>query len=154
MEKRFSILDRPLLAKITLNWEVICWVTIVLVAIALRFWDLGSRAQHHDESMHSFYSWELYRGAGFIHNPLLHGPFLYHATAVIYFLFGASDYTSRVAAALFGVGIVIAPYFLRKWLGRYGALAAAGMFAISPGFLYFSRFIRMDIFVAAFESFL
>jgi len=151
MEKRFSILDRPLLAKITLNWEVICWVTIVLVAIALRFWDLGSRAQHHDESMHSFYSWELYRGAGFIHNPLLHGPFLYHATAVIYFLFGASDYTSRVAAALFGVGIVIAPYFLRKWLGRYGALAAAGMFAISPGFLYFSRFIRMDIFVAAFE---
>ncbi len=151
MEKRFSILDRPLLAKITLNWELICWVAIVLVAVALRFWDLGSRAQHHDESMHSFYSWELYRGRGFIHNPLLHGPFLYHATAVIYFLFGASDYTSRVAPALFGVGIVVAPYFLRKWLGRYGALATAAMLAISPGFLYFSRFIRMDIFVAAFE---
>jgi uncharacterized protein (TIGR03663 family) len=151
MEKRFSVLDRPLLARITLNWELICWVAIVLVAIALRFWDLGSRAQHHDESMHSFYSWELYRGRGFVHNPLLHGPFLYHATAVIYFLFGASDYTSRVAPALFGVGIVVAPYFLRKWLGRYGALATAAMLAISPGFLYFSRFIRMDIFVVAFE---
>ncbi|NIN65640.1 MAG: TIGR03663 family protein [Anaerolineae bacterium] len=151
MEKRFSVLDKPLLARITLNWELICWVAIILVAIALRFWDLGSRAQHHDESMHSFYSWELYRGRGFIHNPLLHGPFLYHATAVIYFLFGASDYTSRVAPALFGVGIVVAPYFLRKWLGRYGALATAAMLAISPGFLYFSRFIRMDIFVAAFE---
>jgi uncharacterized protein (TIGR03663 family) len=151
MQKRFSILDKPLLSKISLNWELIAWVTIILVAVVARFWDLGSRAQHHDESMHAFYSWELYRGKGFIHNPLLHGPFLYYATAFVYFLFGASDYTSRVSAAIFGMAIVIAPYFLRKWLGRHGALAAAGMFAISPGFLYYSRFIRMDIFAAAFE---
>jgi len=151
MEKRFSILDRPLFSKIVLNWELICWVTIILVALVTRFWDLGSRAQHHDESMHSFYSWELYRGRGFVHNPLLHGPFLYHATATIYFFLGVSDYTSRVAPAIFGLVIVFAPYFLRKWLGRYGALAAAAMFAISPGFLYFSRFIRMDIFAACFE---
>jgi uncharacterized protein (TIGR03663 family) len=151
MQKRYSILDRPLLAKIVLNWELICWVTIILLTVVTRFWDLGSRAQHHDEGMHSFYSWELYRGRGFIHNPLLHGPFLYHATAIIYFLFGASDYTSRVAPALFGVAMVIAPWFLRKWLGRYGALAAAAMFALSPGFLYYSRFIRMDIFAVVFE---
>jgi len=151
MHNRFSILDKPLWSKITLNWELICWVTIIVVAIAIRFWDLGSRAQHHDESMHSFYSWELYRGRGFVHNPLLHGPLLYHANALIYFLFGASDYTSRVAPALFGVGIVIAPYFLRKWLGKRGALIAAAMFAMSPGFVYFSRFIRMDIFAAGFE---
>ncbi len=151
LRNRFSILDRPLLAKIALNWELICWVTIILVAVVTRFWDLGSRAQHHDESMHAFYSWELFRGRGFVHNPLLHGPLLFHANALVYFLFGASDYTSRVAPALCGVGIVIAPWFLRKWLGRYGALAAAAMFAISPGFLYFSRFIRMDIFAAGFE---
>jgi uncharacterized protein (TIGR03663 family) len=151
LQKRFSILDMPLLAKIALNWELICWVTIILVAIVTRFWDLGSRAQHHDESMHAFYSWELFRGKGFVHNPLLHGPLLFHANALMYFLFGASDYTSRVAPAIFGVAIVIAPFFLRKWLGRYGALAAAAMFAISPGFLYFSRFIRMDIFAAGFE---
>lgn len=151
MQKRFSFLDRPLLAQITINWELICWLAIILIAIGTRFWDLGSRAQHHDESMHAFYSWELYRGKGFVHNPLLHGPVLFHATALIYFLFGASDYTSRVAPALFGVGFVLAPLFLRKWLGRYGALAAAAMFAISPGFLYYSRFIREDIFSAGFE---
>jgi uncharacterized protein (TIGR03663 family) len=151
MQKRFSFLDRPLLAQITINWELVCWLTIILVTIGARFWDLGSRAQHHDESMHAFYSWELYQGKGFVHNPLLHGPVLFHATALIYFLFGASDYTSRVAPALFGLGIVLAPFFLRKWLGRYGALAAAAMFAISPGFLYYSRFIREDIFSAGFE---
>jgi uncharacterized protein (TIGR03663 family) len=151
VQKRFSILDVPLLAKIALNWELICWATIILVAVVTRFWDLGSRAQHHDESMHSFYSWELYRGKGFVHNPLLHGPLLFHANALIYFLFGASDYTSRVAPAIFGVGIVVAPFFLRKWLGRYGTLIAAAMLTISPGFLYFSRFIRMDIFAAGFE---
>lgn len=151
LQQRFSILDRPLLAKIALNWELICWLTIIVVAVALRFWDLGSRAQHHDEGMHAFYSWELFRGRGFIHNPLLHGPFLFDATALVYFLFGASDYTSRVVPAILGTGIVIAPYFLRKWLGRYGALAAAAMFAISPGFLFYSRFIRMDVPAAAFE---
>jgi uncharacterized protein (TIGR03663 family) len=150
-QQRFSILDRPLFAKITINWQLVCWVAIIVVAVATRFWDLGSRAQHHDESMHAFYSWELYRGKGFVHNPLLHGPFLFEATAFIYFLFGASDYTSRIVPAILGVGIVIAPYFLRRWLGRFGALASAAMFAISPGFLYYSRFIRMDVPSAAFE---
>jgi uncharacterized protein (TIGR03663 family) len=104
--------------------------------------------------MHAFYSWNLAQGRGFSHNPLLHGPFLFHAAALVYFLFGASDYTSRVAPAIAGVAIVLMPYFLRKRLGRYGALATSAMFAISPGFLYFSRFIREDIFAAFWEMLL
>ncbi len=150
-EKRGSFLDAPLLAG--LNWEAVLYGLILIFAIFTRFWDLGSRAQHHDESMHAFYSWELSQGRGYQHNPLLHGPLLFHFTALIYFLFGTSDYTSRVGPAILGVALVFMPYFLRKWLGRYGALAAAAMLAISPGFLYYSRFIREDIF-AAFPQFL
>lgn len=154
MEEKGSLLDKPLRARLTLNWETALYGLILMVALISRFWDLGSRAQHHDESMHAFYSWNLAQGQGYSHNPLLHGPFLFHATALVYFLFGTSDYTSRVAPAIMGVGLVLMPYLLRRWLGRYGALATSAMLAISPGFLYYSRFIRHDIFAAFWEMFL
>lgn len=154
MEKKRSLLDKPLLARLALNWEMALYSLILILALVSRFWDLGSRAQHHDESMHAFYSWNLVQGRGFSHNPLLHGPFLFHATALAYFLFGTSDYTSRVAPAIMGVALVLMAYFLRKRLGRYGALATSALFAISPGFLYFSRFIRHDIFAAFWEMLL
>lgn len=154
MEKaldRPSILDRPLVERLALDWEKVAYIAILLLAVLTRFWDLGSRAQHHDESMHAYYSWELYQGRGYIHNPLLHGPFLFEITALVYFLLGASDYTARVAPAVFGVAMVAMPYFLRRWLGKGGALATSFLLALSPGFLYFTRFIRHDVFAAGFE---
>lgn len=151
MERKESILDRPLLLGLAWDWETVAWLFILIFTVLTRFWDLGSRAQHHDESMHAFFSWELYQGRGYIHNPLLHGPFLFEITALVYFFLGASDYAARVAPALFGVTLVILPYFLRRWLGRKGALAIAAMLAISPAFLYFTRFIRHDVFAVTFE---
>jgi len=96
--------------------------------------------------MHAFYSWRLFKGWGYVHNPMMHGPFLFEFSAFIFALFGATDFTGRLPAAIFGVILVGLPYFLRKWLGKVGALVAAGLLLISPSFLYFSRFIRHDIF--------
>ena len=45
-------------------WEPAAYCALVAVAAAMRLWDLGSRALHHDESLHSFYSWQLYSRAG------------------------------------------------------------------------------------------
>ena len=42
------------------------------------------------------------------------------------------------------------PFFLKRELGRSGAIAAGLIFALSPAFLYFSRFIRHDIYVDVF----
>ncbi|MBI3941993.1 MAG: TIGR03663 family protein, partial [Chloroflexi bacterium] len=142
--------DLPLLRLIRLNWDVAIFVVILLVTIGTRFWDLGSRAQHHDESMHAFYSYNLSKGLGFEHTPLLHGPLWFHLVAFSYFLFGASDYTSRLMSAIFGVLLVLSPLLLRKYLGRRGTLATAGMLAISPAMMYYSRFVREDIFATVF----
>lgn len=150
-QPRTSFLDRPLLTRVAWNGEMVLYAVLALLSIATRFWDLGFRALHHDESMHAYYAWELYRGQGFIHNPLLHGPFQFEITALVYFLLGDSDCTARVAPALFGVALVILPSFLRSWMGRTGALATAAFFAISPVFLYYSRFMREDIFSAFWE---
>jgi len=147
---RTSVLDRPLFGAVSLNWEVALYALLVLITIWTRFWHLGSRALHHDESLHAVYSWYLYVGRGYIHDPLMHGPFLFHITALMYWLFGDSNFTARLAPAIFGVLFTVSPIFLRRWLGRAGALFAAFMLTISPGFMYFSRMLRHDIFAAFF----
>ena len=124
------------------------YVVLAVAAAAMRFWDLGVRAFHHDESLHAFYSWNLYAGEGFIHNPMMHGPFQMEATAGLFFLFGDSDYTARLLYAIAGTALVLMPLLFRSRLGDWGALFTSTMLALSPAMLYFSRFARNDILMA------
>ena len=66
-------------------------VAIFLISIVTRFLLLDSRAIHHDESLHAYYSWAYANGNGFTHNPLMHGPLLFHLNALLFFIFGDSD---------------------------------------------------------------
>jgi predicted membrane-bound mannosyltransferase len=131
-----------------LTWEGVAYLVLLAAAALTRFWDLGGRALHHDESLHAYYSWLFATGGDYTHDPLMHGPFLFHANALVYLLFGDSDASSRYMPALFGTVLVGLPYLLRgsRFLGRYGALAASCLFLISPGFLYYSRYIRHDLY--------
>ena len=128
--------------------EGLAYLTIVSLAILTRFWDLGTRAMNHDESLHTYYSWKLYDHYEYTHNPLMHGPFLFHANALSYFLFGDNDVTGRIVPAIFGVALVMMPALLRspRLLGRWGALTASAVLLFSPSILYYSRFIRHDIY--------
>ncbi len=146
------VLDKPVLSTFTLNWETALYILLFIVAVATHFYDLGARVMSHDESLHTLYSWNLYAGKGYRHDPLMHGPFLFHITALMYFLFGDNDFTARIATAAFGVALVILPYWFRPWLGRIGALATAVMILISPGLLYYSRYIRHDIFISVWTA--
>ncbi len=131
-------------------WEWAAYGVLLLVAAAMRLYELGTRALHHDESLHSFYSWKLSSGDGFVHNPLLHGPFQFEANAAIFFIFGDSDFTSRLLYAVAGTVLVALPFFFRSRLGKLGALFTSVMLAFSPAMLYFSRFARNDILMAVF----
>jgi uncharacterized protein (TIGR03663 family) len=128
--------------------EVLAYLALLTVALGMRLWGLQDRAIHHDESLHAMWSWYLSTGGGFRHDPLMHGPFLFHGNALIYSIFGDSDFTARLLPALFGTALVALPYFFRGFLGRPGALVVAIMLAFSPSLLYFSRFIRNDIYMA------
>ena len=135
-------LDRPLLASVT--WEQVLYIVFILIAIVSRLYDLGARVMSHDESLHTYYSYNLAMGRGFEHTPLMHGPFLFHITALSYFLFGDSDFTARLPMALLGIVMVAIPWFFRRWLGRTGALVASFAILISPSILYHSRYIRQE----------
>ena len=129
-------------------WELAAYVALLLAAAASRLWDLGSRAVHHDESLHAYYSWILSNGSGYTHDPMMHGPFQFEATAAVFLVLGDSDYTSRLVYAVTGIALVAMPFLLRRRMGRLGALFASAMLAASPVMLYFSRFSRNDILMA------
>jgi len=129
--------------------ELIAWGLLVAVALALRLIDLGSRPFHHDESQDAYFSWVFQTSGDYVYDPLLHGPLRFYLTAAVYTLFGASDFTARLAPALMGTSMVALTYGLRAQLGRVAAYAAGVLLAVGPSYLYFSRFAREDIYIAA-----
>ena len=131
--------------------EQVLYVALFVLALGLRLWGLGDRAIHHDEAHHANFSWQLYQGHGYVHDPLLHGPFLYHLGALIFFLFGDTNFTARLGVALFGSVLTLMPGLLRRELGRGAALLAVLYLAVSPTVLYVNRFIRHDTYVVTFE---
>ncbi|MBX2999726.1 MAG: TIGR03663 family protein [Caldilineaceae bacterium] len=141
-------LDRSVGSLARVNWETVAWVALLLITVVSRFYDVGVRAMSHDESLHTVYSYQLYREGTYVHNPMMHGPWLFHANALIYALFGVSDATSRMAPALTGIAMVAIVWAFRRWLGRTGALMAGVLFVVSPSILFHSRYIREDIFFA------
>jgi uncharacterized protein (TIGR03663 family) len=128
--------------------ELIVWGVLIVAAAILRVIALGDRPFHHDESQDAYFSY-IFRTTGhYQYDPLLHGPFRFYLTALMYVLFGDSDFTARLAPALMGTLMVPLCFGLRPLLGRGAAFAMAALLAFEPTYLYFSRFAREDIYIA------
>ena len=137
--------------RLIVTYKTLIYFTIFALAFFTRFWDIGNRGIHHDESLHSVYSRNLYIGNGYTHDPMMHGPEQFNLIAFMFWLFGTSDTTTRFASAFCGVWVVMSPFFLRRQMGRWPALIASFLLLISPGVLYFSRMAREDLIFSAME---
>ena len=128
-----------------LTIEKLLIVLILAITLLTRFYDLGARTMSHDEVNHVVPSYTL---ETYVYDPVTHGPFQFHAIAFSYFLFGDSDFSARVPAAVFGVAVVAFTLFAwKRYLGRAGALITAFLFMISPYILFYSRYARNEIFI-------
>jgi len=132
----------------SLSWMQWAYVALLVITVFTRFDHLGAKPHHHDESMHSFYSWQLFHDGDYEYNPMMHGPFQFHGNAFMYFLFGVSNATSRYLAAFFGLLTVVLAMFLAPYIGRWGAFLATLLLVVSPSFMYFDRFTREDAYMA------
>ena len=130
--------------------EWLLYVLLVFLAAVLRFFDLGIRTFHHDEAIHAKEAYDILNGKQFRYNPAYHGPLLYFANVALFLVFGTSEVLARVIPASFGVGAVAAILLFRPEIGRTGTPLAMGAMASSTAFLYYSRFLRNDIYVAVF----
>jgi len=146
-EKR-NWLDRtPIPALPWLTLEVLLFAVVLLLAVVTRYYNLGARVMSHDESLHTYFSYLLYKGQGYQHNPMMHGPLQFHLIALSYFLMGASDFTARIPATTFSILMIASIWLWRRYLGRTGALVAALMALVSPFLLYYGRYTREDSYV-------
>ena len=141
-------------------WRIGTIVTLVIAA-ALRLYNLNLVPLHHDEGVNGNFLVRLVRENVYVYDPEnYHGPTLYYFAALIPWatklLFGTSarenlgltTFTIRLIPALFGIGTIALVFLLRKRLGTVATLAAGMMLAVSPGAVYLSRyFIHETLFV-------
>jgi uncharacterized protein (TIGR03663 family) len=142
--------SRERLAGLVAYRELLAYGALVVIGFVLRVWDVGSRAMHHDESLHAYYAWKFFVGQGYSYLPLMHGPLQFVLVPVFYLVFGDNETSARLLAVVLGTVMIALPYFLRSYLTRPGALLAALMITVSPSLVYYSRFIRDDIYLACF----
>ncbi len=141
----FSILENRVSDVISSKWS---FISIFIIALLLRLIEPTFKLLHHDEAIHAWFSYELITDGTYLYDPMYHGPLLYYLTGTAFKLFGDSDLVVRVLPALFGVAIVPLIYLIYRYgfLKREHAIFASLFFAVSPDMVYFSRFLRHDIF--------
>lgn len=145
-----SWLDTSIFRSPVINLEMLIFAAILILAIFTRLYMLEPRVMSHDETSHTYFSWLYYKGEGYSHDPVTHGPLQFHLVALSYFLFGDTDTTARIPAALFSIATVAFMWAYRRYLGRAGTLVAALFLTISPFMLYYGRYVRNEAFVAFF----
>ncbi|MHB9285643.1 flippase activity-associated protein Agl23 [Halobacteriales archaeon Cl-PHB] len=125
-------------------------VALTVVSLALRLFALGARTPHYDEARVAFWALYLADHAWYSYMPISHGPFIHVVGSWVFGLLGASDITMRLPIALFGGLLPLAALFFRRYLSKAAVVGLAGVFALDPTLLYFSRFFRNDVLTAAF----
>jgi len=124
---------------------VVSWLALVVLSLTLHLWGLGERSFHHDEAIHAKSAWDLAESGIYRYDPTYHGPLLYYLTAGAFLVFGDSDFTARLPIALAGVALLGVAWSLRRPLGPRAAWWTGLLVTLSPSFLFFGRFLRMDV---------
>lgn len=136
-------LETPQQRQRALGWTMIA---LVVFGFILRLYGLGDRALHHDESLDAWFSQRYAEGSYEGYDPVYHGPLRFYITAAFYWLFGTGVGSARMISVVSGSLLIGLPWFLRKRMGNVGVVVVALILAVSPSFLYFSRFAREDAF--------
>jgi len=132
-------------------------VLILFVAFFLRGFCLDIRPMHGDEAVHAYKFGRLLEENCYRYNPEeFHGPALNYFTLVSARLYNQQTYadltetTLRIVPVIFGVLLVIIPFLIADGLGKATALIAAAITAISPAFVFYSRYYTPEMLLVFF----
>lgn len=113
---------------------------VLLIAAALRLWDLPLVPFHNDEGVSGWFVIQLLRHGTWTYDPGVYfGPTPYYAGLVSAIVFGLNDTAMRLVPAIFGLATIALTLALRPYIGHVGSLVAAALLAVSSGWLYYSR---------------
>ena len=126
-------------------------VGLTAVAVILRTVSLGSRVAHWDEGRVAYWVLEYGETGVLFYRPIVHGPLLKLVNAPLFELLGATDFAMRLFPALVGALLPLSALLFRHRLRDSAVVSLALLLALDPVLLYYSRFMRNDILVAAFS---
>jgi uncharacterized protein (TIGR03663 family) len=143
-----------------MNWPKKCCIFVLaatIAAVALRLPRLQQRPMHGDEAIHAVKFGELLEKNFYRYNPHeYHGPTLNYFTLIPAWLGGIhkfkdlSEFTLRIVPVFFGLLLVLMPLMLVDGLGRSATIIAAVMTAISPAFVFYSRYYIQEMLLVCF----
>ncbi|MFD1599804.1 flippase activity-associated protein Agl23 [Halobellus rarus] len=126
-------------------------VAFTVVALALRLVALGGRIFHWDEGRVGYWILRYHETGVHTYRPIVHGPFLPIVNDWLFALVPVSDFAARFPVALVGGLFPLAAWLFRERLRDTELIALAAVLALNPLVVYYSRFMRNDVLVAAFS---
>ena len=137
-----------------------CCLLILVVAAAalvLRVPRLKQRPMHGDEAVHADKFGRLLERGEYRYNPNeYHGPTLNYFTLVPAWLTATDEYKDltefalRIVPVFFGILLVVLVLLLVDGLGGPAAVVAAILIAISPAFVFYSRYYIQEMLLVCF----
>lgn len=139
--------------------KLLIFVLVVMaVASALRLPQLRRRPMHGDEAVHAVKFGELLEENSYRYNPdEYHGPTLNYFTLIsswlsdIHKFEDLNEFTLRVVPVVFGLLLVLMPLLLLDGLGRTATIVAMAMTAVSPAFVFYSRYYIHEMLLVFFS---
>ncbi|MFB6155781.1 MAG: flippase activity-associated protein Agl23 [Haloferacaceae archaeon] len=118
-------------------------------ALAVRLVALGARTVHWDEARVGLVTLRYLHTGVWSYDPLVHGPLLFHLNRVAFAVLGPGAVAMRLVPAVVGGLLPLSAWLFRDRLAPDETLALGVVLAANPLFLYYSRFARNDVPLAA-----
>jgi uncharacterized protein (TIGR03663 family) len=125
-------------------------VAVTVVALLGRLVLLGARVSHFDEGRVGWWTMHFLDTGQFEYRFIIHGPLVQHVNRALFGAVGANDFTLRLFVALVGAALPLAALCFREHLRDDEVLGVAAFLAVNPLLVYYSRFFRSSLLVAAF----
>ena len=126
-------------------------VGVTLLALVARLVGLGTRIMHWDEGRVGYWILRYHETGEFYYRPIIHGPFLPIVNDYVFTYLPPTDFSARLVVALVGGLLPLTALLFRSRLRNSETVALSLFLAFNPLFVYYSRFMRNDMIVAAFS---
>ncbi|MFB6131253.1 MAG: flippase activity-associated protein Agl23 [Salinigranum sp.] len=128
-------------------------LAIAALALVVRLVGLGVRIFHWDEGRVGYWILRYHETGTYFYRPIVHGPFLPIVNNYLFSVVPVSDFAARLPVAVVGGLLPLAAWLFRDRLRDDEVVAFALLLALNPLMVYYSRFMRSDVLVAAFSLF-
>jgi uncharacterized protein (TIGR03663 family) len=116
-------------------------IAILLIAAVLRIWALEIKPPHFDEGINGWFADRMVENGYYRYDPTnYHGPLHFYAVFASQRLFGRELWALRLPSVAAGLFAVAALLSLGRFVGRMPAGIAAFCMAVSPAYVFHSRY--------------